>query len=390
MTTPHATAGRVGPVLAILLGAALLVAPTLLAGCDLTVSPTGVASPAGSGPDAASSGTPGGSADAMSPLASPTIGPGPSYVLPTPTPAPTPVAYAVVAGDSLGSIAARFGTTARSIAFWNRATYPSLDPYSRSYAPNLIQAGWTLSLLPGVVVDEGDLPSPSPTTLPSLSIPPGPTPDPSGASVLVSHGARASNAVALTFDMGGRLDPALAIVDWLVANDVRATIFPTGATGSGTATGRAVLARVAAHPELFVVGNHSWDHPDFTKLSAAGMVDQLVRTEAAIEPIVGSSTKPFFRPPYGAQDAAVRAAAGAAGWSYTVMWDVDTIDWKSTSDGGPTADDIAAKVAARVRGGSIVLLHLGGYHTLEALPEVVATLRSRGLEPVTLAELLGR
>ncbi len=389
MRTAHATGGRLGPASALLFGVALLLAPAVLAGCDVTVSPTGATSPSGSGADAAGSGTPGGSA-ATGPGASATVGPSPSYVLPTPTPAPTPVAYRVVVGDSLGSIAARFATTPRSIAFWNRATYPSLDPYSKAYSPNLIESGWTLSLVPGVVVDEADLPSPSPTALPSLSIPPGPTPDPSGLSVVVSHGARMSNAVALTFDMGGRLDPALAIMDWLIANDVRATIFPTGATGSGTATGRAVLARAAAHPELFVVGNHSWDHPDFTKLSAADMVDQLARTEAAIEPLTGTTTRPFFRPPYGAQDASVRAAVGAAGWSYTVMWDVDTIDWQPTSDGGPTADDIAAKVAARVRGGSIVLMHLGGYHTLEALPGVLATLRSRGLEPVTLAELLGR
>jgi peptidoglycan/xylan/chitin deacetylase (PgdA/CDA1 family) len=356
----------------------------MIAACDLAVGPTGSSSPAGGSPDATTAGTPAGVP------ASNTIVLSPSYVPPTPTPAPTPVAYAVVAGDSLGSIATRFRTTPRSIAFWNRATYPSLDPYSATYAPDLIEVGWTLSVLPGIIVDEGDLPSPSPTALPSVSIPPGPTPDPSGASVVVSHGSRDANAVALTFDMGGRLDPALEIVDWLIAHDVRATIFPTGATGSGTAIGRAVLARIAAHPELFIVGNHAWDHPDFTKLSATGMADQLTRTEAAIEPLVGSSTKPFFRPPYGAQDAAVRAAVGAAGWAYTVMWDVDTIDWKLTSDGGPTADDIAAKAAARVRGGSIVLMHLGGYHTLEALPEILTMLRSRGLEPVTLSELLGR
>jgi peptidoglycan/xylan/chitin deacetylase (PgdA/CDA1 family) len=167
-------------------------------------------------------------------------------------------------------------------------------------------------------------------------------------------------------------------------------VFPTGQTASETQTGRDVLGRVAAHPDLFDVGNHSWDHPDFTKLTAAKMVDQLTRTEAAVEPIVGRTTKPFFRPPYGAQDEAVRAAVGGAGWAYTIMWDVDTIDWKPASDGGPTADDIAAKVAARARGGSIVLMHLGGYNTLAALPQVLAALADRGLQPVTLSQLLGR
>jgi peptidoglycan/xylan/chitin deacetylase (PgdA/CDA1 family) len=72
------------------------------------------------------------------------------------------------------------------------------------------------------------------------------------------------------------------------------------------------------------------------------------------------------------------------------MWDVDTIDWKPTADGGPTSDDIEAKVLSRAKGGSIVLMHLGGYETLDALPGVVAGLRKRGLEPVTLSEMFLR
>ncbi|GIW20672.1 MAG: hypothetical protein KatS3mg065_0968 [Chloroflexota bacterium] len=190
--------------------------------------------------------------------------------------------------------------------------------------------------------------------------------------------------------MGGRLDPALDIMDWLIANGVPATIFPTGKIASTTAVGRAVIERAAAHPDLFRVGNHSWDHPNFTTLTAAQMVDQLERTEAVIEPITGRSTRPWFRPPYGAQNATVRAAVGGAGWSYTVMWDIDTIDWKPESDGGPTTDDIVAKVLSRVQGGSIVLMHLGGYHTLEALPRIVEGLRERGLVPVTLDTMFGR
>ncbi len=71
------------------------------------------------------------------------------------------------------------------------------------------------------------------------------------------------------------------------------------------------------------------------------------------------------------------------------MWDIDSLDWKPESDGGPTTDDLTARVLARVQGGSIVLMHLGGYHTLEALPDIVAGLADRGFEPVTLTRLLG-
>ena len=88
--------------------------------------------------------------------------PRPSFVPPTPTPMPTFLVYTVVRGDTLLTIGRRFGTTGRSIAFWNRATYPSLDPDSPRYAPNSIKVGWTLMLIPNVVVTDDDLPEPSP------------------------------------------------------------------------------------------------------------------------------------------------------------------------------------------------------------------------------------
>jgi hypothetical protein len=71
------------------------------------------------------------------------------------------------------------------------------------------------------------------------------------------------------------------------------------------------------------------------------------------------------------------------------MWDIDTIDWRPEDDGGPTAQAIVDKVVERATGGSIVLMHLGGFNTLQALPGIVAGLRAKGLEPVTLGEMFG-
>lgn len=84
--------------------------------------------------------------------------PTPSFVRPTPTPQPTFLIYNVVAGDSLVSIARRFGTSGRSIAYWNRATYSSLDPDSPDYDPNYLKIGWTLLLIPNKEVDPENLP----------------------------------------------------------------------------------------------------------------------------------------------------------------------------------------------------------------------------------------
>ena len=65
------------------------------------------------------------------------------------------------------------------------------------------------------------------------------------------------------------------------------------------------------------------------------------------------------------------------------------IDWRPESDGGPTAASMKAKLLANAKGGSIVLMHLGGYNTLEALPGILASTATLGLQPVTLTEMLG-
>ena len=131
-------------------------AVVLVAGC----LPSGTRGQ-GSG-DRVTAGGPGGQGGAATLQPSPS-GPEPSRTIvpPTPTPAPTFFVYTVRTGDSLNSIAHRYGTTARSIAFWNREIHPSLDPLSASYKPNRLDIGWTLLLIPNDVVDEQDLPDPS-------------------------------------------------------------------------------------------------------------------------------------------------------------------------------------------------------------------------------------
>jgi hypothetical protein len=113
----------------------------------------------------------------------------PTFVRPTPTPFPTFLTYVVRPGDSLNSIAARYDTKARSIAWWNRGQYPTLDPESATYNPGRIEVGWTLVLIPGATVDEEHPPTPSPgratptpatTTSPASSPSGNPSAAPSG------------------------------------------------------------------------------------------------------------------------------------------------------------------------------------------------------------------
>ena len=392
-TKEHAASPSPGPAFWVAAGLAVV----LVALVAIIAVVSGGVPGLGDGASASSSPSPVASASP----AVPTDSPEPSFVRPTPlppTPVPTFLVYVVRSGDSLTSIARAHETTARSIAFWNRDAYPTLDPESEGYSPNRIEVGWALALVPGTTYDETAPPSstPAPAT-PAPATPPPATPGPSaqptmppvvGSSLLVSNGPRGTNKVALTLDMGGRVEPAVDIVRWLIDHEVRATLFPTGKTGTTNDQGRAALQLAATRPDLFEVANHSWDHPDFRTLTDAQIADQLTRTETAINALIGRTTKPFFRPPFGGINSAARAAIGRAGWGYTVMWDVDTIDWKPVADGGPTAADIVAKVSSKAEGGSIVLMHLGGWNTLEALPGMIAGLQAKGLQPVTLTEML--
>ena len=310
-------------------------------------------------------------------------------MLPSATPTPTSsfTTYHVVQGDTLATIAAMHDTTWQSILYWNRATHPTLDPDDPTYDPNIIRVGWALRLLPGVVVDfDAPLPTPAPTPVPTA----GPTNAPA-TGALVWNGSRQTDRVALTLDMGGRVEPALAIMSWLRDHGVHATIFMTGSMADSTVTdvGRQVLARIDARPDLFNLGNHSYSHPDMTTLSTAGMISELQRAEAAIDGHAAASPRPFFRPPYGAWSKTLLNAAASVGYRYTVMWDIDTIDWKPIAEGGPTAQQIVDKVVSQAQGGSIVLMHLGGYETLEALPGIVGGLQARGFQLVTLETMLG-
>jgi len=231
-------------------------------------------------------------------------------------------------------------------------------------------------------------PTPKPTPRPTASPTPAPT---AAASRAVTHGSRSRPRVALTFDMGGRVGDAEAIVAWLVDHDVPATIFMTGAMAESTATdaGRDVLATVDASGGLLEIGNHTYSHPHLKTKTDAQVRDEIERAETALGRYCADDPHPYFRPPYGEYNARVLAAIGAAGYTRTVLWDDTTNDYDPVSAGGPTAAELAERIVGRARNGSIVLMHLGGYEDLEALPAIVDGLRARGLEPVSLRMLLG-
>jgi peptidoglycan/xylan/chitin deacetylase (PgdA/CDA1 family)/LysM repeat protein len=368
----------------------------VLGGCSPSSTPSPSTQPSG-GSEAASP-------SSLSPASSPTSTASPPAT-PTAQATESPTSgttYTVRAGDTLSSIARAFGTTAGQLQAWNSGRYPSL-----ATNPNVIEPGWVLIVSRDPNVTPIPTPSPAPAT-------PRPTQPPSGSGCTAGDRVAAGSAqtfrtipnagagVALTFDMGGRLDPAIDILNFLIANEVCATIFATGAMAQ-TAQGQAALAIVRAHPELFEVGNHTMYHCDLVRggggspttapcvggpFSATRIRQELTDAEAILRSASGQNPQPYWRPPYGSINQGVLDAAAAVGYTKTFLWDIDSIDWKPISDGGPTAQQIAAKVIGNAVNGSNVLFHLGGYETLDALRLIVPGLRDRGFTLTSLSDLL--
>jgi peptidoglycan/xylan/chitin deacetylase (PgdA/CDA1 family) len=309
--------------------------------------------------------------------------------------------YTVRRGDTLASIARAYATTTRQLQAWNSDRYPSL-----ASNPNAIEPGWELV----VSGDPNVTPRPTPTVAPATPRPT-PPPEPSGCTAgnRVAAGSvqsfrtipNAGPGVALTFDMGGRMDPAVDIMNFLVANGVCATIFPTGVM-SQTTQGQQVMAIIKEHPELFEIGNHTMYHCDLVRggggspttapctgsFDAARIRKELADAESILRAGTGQNPQPYWRPPYGSISDGVLNAAASAGYTKAFLWDIDSIDWKPISDGGPTAEQIAAKVIGNAVNGSNVLFHIGGYETLDALHLIVPGLRDRGFTLTSLSDLL--
>ena len=309
--------------------------------------------------------------------------------------------YTVRRGDSLSSIALAFGTSTEQLQAWNGDRYPQL-----AGNPNVIEPGWVLV----IAGDPAITPLPVPTTAPTARPPAPPSGSGCTANNRVAAGGpqtfttipNAGPGVALTFDMGGRMDPAVEIMNFLVANRICATIFATGVM-SQTPQGQQVMAIIRANPGLFEIANHTMYHCDLARggggspstgpcaggpFSADRVRKELTDAEAILAAGTGQNPRPYWRPPYGSLSQGVIDAAASVGYTKTFMWDIDTVDWKPMSDGGPSAEQIAAKVINGSVNGSNVLFHLGGYETLDSLRLIVPGLRDRGFTITSLSDLL--
>jgi len=253
------------------------------------------------------------------------VSPTPSEATATPAPTVYPAStYEVQAGDTVYSIARRFGTTVEGIVAANDLTDAAE-----------IYVGQVLVIPAGL----------GPTSTPT-----------SGSAQVVRKGDTDSKTVLLTFDAGADAGFTAQILDTLKANGI-VTAF--GVTGRWAEQNPDLVRRIAQ--EGHTVMNHSYDHPSFTgrstnlpPLTEAERWEQVDKTESIIQDLAGVSTKPYFRPPYGDYDDSVNADLYALGYLYNVMWTVDSLGWN-----GLPAEEIVERCLSLAEAGAIYVFHVG-------------------------------
>lgn len=185
---------------------------------------------------------------------------------------------------------------------------------------------------------------------------------------------------ALTFDDGP--SPYTSnILDILKQYGIRATFF---VLGQELHKYPKTIERMLQ--EGHVIGNHTWDHPDATKLSRFEIQHQIASTNEQIKNLTGSEVN-LFRPPFGICNDEVVSVVHASGL-INVLWNVDSRDWELT-DPVP----IHVRVLNQLRPQSLILLHDGDAFgcgprepVLESLPILIESLCLLDYRFVTVPE----
>jgi len=192
----------------------------------------------------------------------------------------------------------------------------------------------------------------------------------------------ARHQLALTFDAGGDCTGLPELLAALDKAKVHSTFFIT----SLWAARHSELVE-EIHRRGHEIGNHSWSHPDLTRLTLIAVRSEIEQADSLLAKLSGQSPRPLFRAPYGARDTRVLETIHQQGY-LSVYWSLDSLD----SDEPPKSPDfLVARVCNRTDAelnGAIILMHVGEPATAAALPTILAGFKARGLKNVPVSTLL--
>lgn len=198
----------------------------------------------------------------------------------------------------------------------------------------------------------------------------------------LARGPVARREIALTFDAGGEAAGLKELLDLLSRERIPATFFVTGRWTQEHPVAAQMLAR-SGHR----IGNHSWAHPEYTRLTDEALLKDLAQAEELLRQVYAQPVRPLFRAPFGDRDDRVLQLLCQKGYR-SIYWTVDTLD---SMEPRKTAEFIAGRVLSKTDAqlaGAIVLSHVGYPETVQALPAIVAGLRARGFRFVSVVDWL--
>ena len=179
--------------------------------------------------------------------------------------------------------------------------------------------------------------------------------------------------VALTFDDGPHRIYTKNLLDGLRERGVKATFFVVGENIPGN---EELIRQMEEDGHL--IGNHTYDHADISKLSDAENCRELQKTSDLVKKITGHQTA-YVRPPFGNWKDSMDCRISMI----SVKWTIDTLDWKSKN-----VTEIVRKVMQQVSDHDIILMHDYYATSVEAAFQVVDRLTAEGYEFVTVEDLI--
>lgn len=177
----------------------------------------------------------------------------------------------------------------------------------------------------------------------------------------------------LTFDAGFENGNTPIILDALKKHSAPATFFVVG-------------TYIESNPDLIkrmekeghIVGNHTYHHPDMTKLSSLSAFEkELKDVENAYTNVTGKEMTKFYRPPQGKYNENNLQMAKELGY-HTFFWSLAYVDWQENNQ--PTKEEAFDRLLTRVHPGAIVLLHSTSKTNGEILDELLTKWEEMGYQ----------
>lgn len=175
----------------------------------------------------------------------------------------------------------------------------------------------------------------------------------------------------LTFDAGYENGNTAAILDALKKHHAPAAFF---LVGNYIETSPELVKRMVA--EGHVVGNHTYHHPDMSKISTKeAFAKELGDLETLFQQTTGQPMKKYYRPPQGKYSESNLKMANELGYK-TFFWSLAYVDWYV--DKQPTKEEAFKKLLGRIHPGAVVLLHSTSKTNGEILDELLTKWEEMG------------